>query len=875
MIRAVGADLGLGTGRPPVWRRDNPFWAKAVRGDARRYLLAGRLLLTTLTLAVLLTGGLALPTVYPGVVRDILHTFGSPLSWPGWLFVLLSFVHALLILGTRQAFSTQISLEAQRQTLPMLLLTPLRRAEMLWAMAVPPAAAAGIIALAGLPFYLLLREFGGCEGRDIGLLFVVFALLVFEPPAYLRPGLSPDPPPVVTNARAARGRRGGGNVLSSLPLFVFLTWTLGGWVRGMGGWGFHLLSVLPSPARDLLLILFAWPFCAALLLAAPLPFFGGHLPPGWYVVPLVLAGWVGSALRTGAALAAGDERDHIPSRRQVARRAVTWQRGTTWLGRFCLLAFVWQPWVLGGDTGRLLGAVAPDPAENLAGLLLVLGGVALLRAGRVALFAVGVRRDTGRRRPPRRMLRRVLRRAGRPLRQALGLFALGCLCGGASPFASPVYAVLGRLALVALAAVVCAVGYAAWTDRWITRSADQTPGARRRQIRALLALTLALVVPAAALSLPFLSPLAALSPAMAWLELFPGSDATLHAFPFWTLGPLPPFALCIGAPFALGMISLALAYLPARAALEPRPSRQTRPAAVVSAVAARHPHRTAALMAWISAWTDNPLFTYEMRTQTRSGRWYSSVYAAGILLLIALVAATQYPDLVAVFSFFSLLGFFRPANPFVSAVPSVLQAFADVAALALSVELYVLALRGQMVGEALFWKDMERGTLGSLLLTPLTAAQIFWGKLWGQSAGYVAGWVACGAGGLLLYLLASPAVGLGPALSAWAVSQIFVAAAFLLGLGFGAAAATHTLRRKSLRGLSTLLLVLAYALGFRLIVWPDLFHLFGGEGDLMTRHLLLGSLYAVPLAALGFAYARHRVAALRRGDMVFGEGGAG
>ena len=142
MGRAVAADFGLGAGRVPVWRRDNPFWDRAIRADTRRSLLAGRLLLTTVALAVLLVGGLVLHTHSPRIVQGILHSLGSPLNWQGWLFVTVSFVHVLLIFGTRQAFSPLFSREAQRQTLPLLLLSPLRRAEMAWAMAVAPAAAA-------------------------------------------------------------------------------------------------------------------------------------------------------------------------------------------------------------------------------------------------------------------------------------------------------------------------------------------------------------------------------------------------------------------------------------------------------------------------------------------------------------------------------------------------------------------------------------------------------------------------------------------------------------------------------------------------------------------------------------------------------------
>lgn len=280
-------------------------------------------------------------------------------------------------------------------------------------------------------------------------------------------------------------------------------------------------------------------------------------------------------------------------------------------------------------------------------------------------------------------------------------------------------------------------------------------------------------------------------------------------------------------------------------------------------------------MAWVTAHTDNPLFTYEMRTRTRDGRWYDNLIIAGVLLPLVVGLAARYPDVIGLFSFFAVLGFFHGGSPLGLLPPTAMQAYADLAALLLSIEFYVLALRGQVIGEALFWKDQERGTLGGLLLTPLTSGQLFWGKVWGQSSGYVASWAICGAVGLLLYGLASPLIGLGPALGAWAMSQAFIAAAFILGMGLGTALAAHTLRFRVLRGLSTLLLIFAYGAGFRLFIWPDLFATPLNPAILLTHRLAFGTLYALVLAVLAFAYAHWRVVVLRHRDMAFGEGAAG
>ena len=79
----------------------------------------------------------------------------------------------------------------------------------------------------------------------------------------------------------------------------------------------------------------------------------------------------------------------------------------------------------------------------------------------------------------------------------------------------------------------------------------------------------------------------------------------------------------------------------------------------------------------------------------------------------------------------------------------------------------MLGFRGQIIGEGLIARDRQRGIWGFILLTPLSARQIFWGKVAGQTALPGAVWAVCGLGSLILYLLAAPAFGLLPALAAW------------------------------------------------------------------------------------------------------------
>ena len=274
-------------------------------------------------------------------------------------------------------------------------------------------------------------------------------------------------------------------------------------------------------------------------------------------------------------------------------------------------------------------------------------------------------------------------------------------------------------------------------------------------------------------------------------------------------------------------------------------------------------------MGWVAAYTDNPLFTYEMRTRTRSGQWVTGLLAVPGLLLAAIVLGLTYPEVVETLAFLSPFRFFGgqpvwgfPAPPLV---------WASLASLLLAGQCWGLVFRGQIIGEGLIARDRQRGIWGFLLLTPLTAREIFWGKVAGQTALPGALWVACGLAGLLLYALASPAVGLGPAFLAWGIGQVFVAALFLLGVGLGAALSTYPVFSKGLRGAAGLLFAAVVGLG----VWGQ-YQLLplgtpGGAAVLAGR-LLLGTGYALALAAPAFWFAEWRVASLRRKDIAVGDG---
>ena len=242
------------------------------------------------------------------------------------------------------------------------------------------------------------------------------------------------------------------------------------------------------------------------------------------------------------------------------------------------------------------------------------------------------------------------------------------------------------------------------------------------------------------------------------------------------------------------------------------------------------------------------------------------------------MAGLAYPDVLAALAATSPLHFFGggfvPSGRF-----GVGRVCPDLAALLLALQCYTLGFRGQVIGEGLIARDRQRGIWGFLLLTPLTAGEIFWGKVWGQSAPAGAVWAGCGLGGLLLYALTrSPPSAWSPRSAAWLVGQTFVAALFVLGLAIGAALSTYPVFFKNLRGAADAAVRRSpsgWASG-RSSRWLPFDLAASGvrrrAGACCRPGCCWGSgtrrLLSIPL----LVFAQWRVAAVRRGDVAAGDG---
>ncbi len=830
------SDLGLGGPNPPVWARDNPFLFKAGLADLRRFRLGWRLAWTVGILGAMVLGAEVLARAYPQAIgTGILGAFG--VSLPFALLCLLTFVHATMIASVRQVGAFALAEEMRRRTLPDLLMTPLRPAEMALAMGVGPARTAALTALVGLPVYALLAQIGVLTGRDVLLLLLLFLLTCYAPPVFVLPvrggeALTPDTAAGKAAAslpmrRAMRGGQAGAAVWS----YGFAALAISPLLGTLGGWLVHLLTALglslPGPMGRILVI-FAWPVFGAQLLGTALPLFHARVYPLPFLLLLLVSGWVATAQETASALSASDavEMARLPllSRARTVRR---------WAGRLAALlgvGVVWTAWVESGDTATLAGGGSGTQGAEAAGLLLLLGGVCLMTLCQRAFAS------------PTLSLRRVLGRGGRPLFAAGVLFLLACALGGVWPFASAVGTACLELLAVGAATIV-----------WGWSLARRVPSVGK-------SLFIPLLVPLLALSLPApLSLLSVLSPVAAWVRLFPPLAALVPNLP-WHPAALPPLWECLAGLVVVGVVLAGGAKTPGKISVLRTKIDVKKP------VVERHQELTARLIADVTARTDNPLFTHEMRVRTRSGRWADWRFSAPGIFAAACLLGLTYPEVIAVVSFLSPFHFFPTS--FLNGGPP----WANLATLTLTAECFFLAFRAPARGEALLMRDRQRGSWGFLLLTPLSAAQIFRGKLLGQSAGPLAALGVFGVAVLLFSLLSAFTVGLLPALAAWAVGQAFALSLWLLGTAVGAALSSWNVFSKGLRGAAPLLFTGLAGLG----VWAQFqwLPLDFGPNDWwgMATRLILGIAEMLPVWAGLLWFAEWRIGAMRRRDIMAGDG---
>jgi ABC-type transport system involved in cytochrome c biogenesis permease component len=663
----------------------NPFLAAELRSPARRQFLVRSVLLHTLALSSLfvyllkLAGG-----------PSLIAANGFQHMLRGQLVTGLAAVHAWLVIHASDARAREAAQREEAARMwEMLLVTPLSPAEIVLFKSVFPLLYAGLIALLALPLYLLAAAISGVSLETLLLLYVVYGLLMVRWVAPLQP------------APAGRGKRRRASHAAGAfgHLFVWL------WVLSFFGQALRPISPLASA------MIITWPVVAAELLPAPFRFFRFTLPP---LVALLVLGplvclinlrWAAQRLVTQATEPSGTERQGLLRRAAIAGTALA------------ALGYAWPRMIEGGSLGAWahLGA-GPGPSVAALGWLLLGLWWLLFGAGGLLNLASERLEDAGIRRP--RFVSGWLGRAepGRRVTEVAGLVApplvllgVSCLLGWQLPPLSTL-SWLGRTAAVSLGAAALTVSLAHWL-RPATLS-----GRAADLFLAWIPLALLIVAPLSVLfwAEPHALWGAALSPVMGFLTLLP-PDAPLSPA---ARGPLPPWWLCPVLNCGTAAFLSVGWRRPAAADAGAAAMRRRAPEGSLSRGAER-----------LAGRFDYPVLVKELRASARRGEWRRWM-VIGSLIAIALLALALY-DSTIITGFVS--GFplrFLPAeldNPNgLSDIRFFCASLMVVVVVGLS---WPIVLGPPLTGATAFAQERRKGTLGFMLLTPLSNAAIVQQKL--------------------------------------------------------------------------------------------------------------------------------------------------
>ncbi len=706
-----------------LWRYwNNPFLLRSVRSSWRgrswRTALWGQLAI----LVLLVWLGSLGPTVFGA--RSFPEWLGG--SWGGVILVFLSLAHfAMVAHGAGAARRGELLTdEARRGTLDGILVTPMNRAEIILKSAVYPFLSISLVAGLALPLYLLCASVGQVPLGTVLGFYLLVTLIAFRPPVRLRHSILAH---TRTQQLALVAATLVGVVLLSAP--------------AAGGWW----AVLHHGA-----IVFSWVWELVGWLMRPAPWFALRLPPA--VLLLVLY----PLHVTCGILMASAELEHEPRAYLRALAQVRfWYR--LLLG-VSVLGLLWQPLLVDRDLATVL-AIPGGPAGALA--FVVAACVALL-AGSEALETARTRLDLWAGFGAKlRLGRAAWAHVASGAIQSVSAIALiptvhllGCAAAGHSPVDGA--AVLGQATLATAAAI--ALCYALGLLLWLLF-------ARRRWLHGsgFLVLLFGLTaLPWAGLSLVGGAAggwLAALSPLSAFAALTGRAGA-------WFLGSqadLPPWYACAGVQLLAGLALLALdsAVLAGRLRV-----RQ----ASVGPVGPREVDGGASRLDLLGWWEryliglDNPIALQGWRASYRSGTAFA-VPTLGLMgVLVGIGIALTVPLGTGI----------TPVLLRADAVPPGQEAGWRLLAFVGAALTCCLPLAAALAGGTSFVDERKRQVFGFTLLTPLTATQIVWGRVWAFALPFGLVWVTA-----LLPLLGGLAV--APSLAAAAQLAACLAWSVLVG----------------------------------------------------------------------------------------------
>jgi ABC-type transport system involved in cytochrome c biogenesis permease component len=767
---------------------ENPLLLKSVRVETRqRRPLLGVL---GVSLLLLLQGAV----IYWGIWRQLPFSAVHWLLQRDWsllriIMVACCGVHAYVVLFSVMSRNQRaFAQEAQQNTLEQLLITPHSSAELLLRMAIHTFYYGMLLALVGLPLYILWAMLGDLTWWQLLALYLLFARVAFSPPSpqhyvtFWR--MRHAGQQTATQRKQMRQQAapygvaiGFANIAFQILIHVGTRTNIGR--RWLGTLFKSLWAMLPAALKGIApTIPLSWLYFSAVLLTLPLTWFQVHLPPIVFALPLMLLGRAHAILRGAAFISsnmllmtapAGSAPPTLespsPYVQQTRQRIAKLEAICAVLFNIALLGYLWKPLIADGGLAWLVSRTASNPAHALAGLTFCMGIVGVL----LTMYALRDRLTTNstagvtspappHSHPPTHL------HALRPFAYTVLQLALACLLGGVSPFNRPTLIVAGKVLAIGVATAAFCLAARWWQQRTLEA---QPPGdeAEDSNIAWSIALNpqvavwhrrhgawfsnpawrvtwlLLLVVwvyPFAALLCP--QPLvqisAAVSPMISFASLTPRTDELLQSITFLRFAPLPPWwmGLLLQPLAALLWCALALRLRPRRAVAEQKPLKGWR-ARMSERVRLWNERLMTRLSDEVSARFDNPVAVKDIRVRARRENWAVRTLTFPLMVWLAAFIALSAMTWRALFvptppTFLIVL--FANFCPELSQLSLPAQMFLSVLFLLLLTEWFVSWILTLQPGTA-FDGERDSGTLGFLLTTPLRDRDIILGKWLGQT----------------------------------------------------------------------------------------------------------------------------------------------
>ena len=463
---------------------DNPFVSRERRRDVKRRQPAK--LFAWMVGTLLILGGLGMWGIW-ALVR-------SPFRIPWFLGGDVGTVICILIVGLHVWFVASASAnrsvlmlaqEAHRDTLSGLLLLPMSPFQLLVQAGVYPWLVGMRTAFVLLPLYVFCVAIDGISWLDLVMLYVVFGMVSVSFPLWRKPILSetalvasPTQASLGTNTALAQTAMGTQATTSGLQASNAGN-TSGGWMvlffmlpmmiaffafaAGRGPSGIHdgLSAYFPeSMLRLMLPSMLSWPLLIARGLITPLDWFGWHMPPLPFVLVFFTLARYLQLVRTSEFLSVGTFRD-LAGQPTYLRRRLT--EGAVRIAQmFVVTGYLWCWAVRDGGLAFLVqtGGKLNPAVAGLTGFVYLLLFVTIWRGlYRVNMLGTWQRGN----RSARMTVRSVsVRAAARYVVEPFvffGLFTLTCaLAAQVNPFTPLLLTLVGRMLAIGTAGMLLCYG---------------------------------------------------------------------------------------------------------------------------------------------------------------------------------------------------------------------------------------------------------------------------------------------------------------------------------------------------------------------------------------------------------------------------------